>query len=302
MTKYLVAIRTIVGRSVRKYAKDDPIKLAGTTAYFVVFAIAPILIIITSALGLVIDEQTVTTKLYDEIKSLIGQEGASFLRAVVANFQQTDRNVLGTIIGVGVFLFASTTFFTVLQKNLNFVWRVRSAPARGWLKVMKDRLLSFGLILSLGFILLVSLVVDATLAFLRDVLDRYIDDLTLYFVEPANFIVSFGVVTLMFVLVFKFLPDAQITWNVTWVGALITATLFKIGKYVIGAILGLANINAMFGAAGSVVVLLLWVFYTSLILYFGAEITEQYARYFKHDIKPQEHAVRIEITELGSGG
>ncbi|MFW6212335.1 MAG: YihY/virulence factor BrkB family protein, partial [Spirochaetota bacterium] len=216
------AVKEIVVRAFKKYGRDDPIQLAGTTAYFVIFAVAPILIIITSVLGLVIDEQTVSSKLFDEINSLVGEQGGEFIQTLVQNFQESERNVAGTIIGVVVFLIASTTFFSVLQHNLNFIWRVRATPKSGVLKTLKDRLLSFGLILSLGFILLISLVIDAALAFFRDFLEGYVDRVTMYIIEPANFIVSFLVVVLVFALIFKFLPDAKITWRVTWIGAIIT--------------------------------------------------------------------------------
>ncbi|MFP4377534.1 MAG: YihY/virulence factor BrkB family protein [Spirochaetales bacterium] len=292
------AVKEIVVRAFKKYGRDDPIQLAGTTAYFVIFAVAPILIIITSVLGLVIDEQTVSSKLFDEINSLVGEQGGEFIQTLVQNFQESERNVAGTIIGVVVFLIASTTFFSVLQHNLNFIWRVRATPKSGVLKTLKDRLLSFGLILSLGFILLISLVIDAALAFFRDFLEGYVDRVTMYIIEPANFIVSFLVVVLVFALIFKFLPDAKITWRVTWIGAIITAALFTIGKFIIGTVLASANLDVMYGAAGSVVVLVLWVFYSSIILYFGAEVTQQFAHFYHHDIGPQEHAVKIAIQEV----
>lgn len=295
------AVKNIVVRAYKKYKRDDPVKLAGTTAYFVIFAVAPIFIIIISVLGLVLDEQTVSIKLFAEIDALVGQQGGQFIRTLVENFQDRDRNVIGTIIGVVVFLIASTTFFSVLQRNLNFIWRVRTTPKSDLLKTLKDRLLSFGLILSLGFILLVSLVIDAVLAFSKELLSNYVDGFTIYVIEPMNFIVSFAIIVLVFALIFKILPDAKISWRVTWVGAIVTAVLFTIGKFVIGKVLALTNLDVMYGAAGSVVILVIWVFYSSIILYFGAEITEQYAHYYHHDIRPKKHAVRIVIQELTEG-
>ena len=296
--RYLAAVAEIVGGAIRKFGRDDPVRLAGTTAYFVIFSVAPILIIITAVLGFVIDEGAVSDRLYEELDALVGAEGGAVIRNLVRNFQETERGRTGTIIGVGVFIFAATTFFGVLQRNLNFIWRVRSKPKNNLLKMLRDRLLSFGLILSLGFILLVSLLIDAALAFLRDILTRFIADYALFLIEPINFVVSFGIVTLIFALIFKFLPDVKIRWSVTWVGALITAALFTIGKYLIGFALARTNYDVMYGAAGSIVMLIVWVFYSSMILYFGAEVTEQYALYFEHDIEPQNHAVRIRITDV----
>ena len=298
VTRYLTAVKQIIVGAVRKFARDDPVRLAGTTAYFVIFAVAPILIIITGVLGFVIDEGAVSDRLFEEVHELVGPEGAAVVETLVRNFQRTERGRTGTIIGIGVFLFASTTFFGVLQRNLNFIWRVRSKPKSSILKMLRDRLLSFGLILSLGFILLVSLLIDAALAFLRDFLTAFVADYALFLIEPINFVVSFGILTLIFALIFKFLPDVKIRWSVTWVGALITAALFSIGKYLIGFALARTDYQVMYGAAGSVVMLIVWVFYSSMILYFGAEITEQYAEYFHYDIRPQDHAVRIRISDV----
>ncbi len=297
--KYFYDVRQILANSLKKYKHDNPIRLAGTTAYFIIFAIAPILIIIISVLGLIIEQQTISEKIYNEINAMIGQEGTSFIKGIVENFQGTDRNLIGTIVGIAIFLIASTTFFSVLQSSLNFIWRIRAKPKHNVLKALKDRLLSFGLILSLGFILLISLMIDVALSFLRDFLNNYIEDYTLYLIKPINFIISFAIITVIFAMIYKFLPDANIKWRVTWVGAIITAILFTIGKFLIGFALGQTNINVMYGAAGSVVVLIIWVFYSAIILFFGAEITQQYARHFKHEIKPKNYAVAIEINEVG---
>jgi membrane protein len=297
--KYLLAVRKIVVRALKQYRKDDPIKLAGTTAFFTIFAIAPIFIIITSLLGIILGQDEITRRILNEIESLIGGEGAEFVETIVENFRGTERNIPGTIIGLVVFLIASTTFFTILQNSLNYIWRIRAKPRSNLLKSLKDRLLSFGLILSIGFILLVLLIVDAALSFFADFLTEYIDEYAIVLMRIVNIFVSFGVLTLIFALIYKYLPDTKIKWKVTWIGAIITAALFVVGRYVIGLALGMADIGVMYGAAGSVVIFLLWVFYSSIILFFGAEITRQYANYFDYDIKPKDYAVRIEISEKG---
>jgi membrane protein len=297
--KYLLAVRKIVVRALKQYRKDDPIKLAGTTAFFTIFAIAPIFIIITSLLGIILGQDEITRRILNEIESLIGGEGAEFVETIVENFRGTERNIPGTIIGLVVFLIASTTFFTILQNSLNYIWRIRAKPRSNLLKSLKDRLLSFGLILSIGFILLVLLIVDAALSFFADFLTEYIDEYAIVLMRIINIIVLFGVLVLIFALIYRYLPDTRIKWKVTWVGAIITAALFVVGRYVIGLALGMADIGVMYGAAGSVVIFLLWVFYSSIILFFGAEITRQYAIYFDYDIKPKDYAVRIEISEKG---
>jgi membrane protein len=298
MKEKLRSVRKILVRSIKEFKKDDPVKLAGTTAYFTIFAVAPIFIIIISVIGFVLEEQTVRERVFEEVESLIGSQGADFVEMLVDNFRDRDQSTAGTVIGILVFLIASTTFFTVLQNSLNFVWRVQAKPRSNILKALKDRLLSFGLILSLGFILLVMLFVDLALAFFTDFLEGYIDEYALVIIKPVNLGFSFAVLVLIFALIFKYLPDTKISWNVTWVGSIVTALLFTAGRYIIGLFLGAADIGIMYGAAGSAVVFILWVFYSAIILFFGAEVTKQYAIYYKHDIVPKDYAVKIRIQEM----
>jgi membrane protein len=297
MKEYLLAVRKIVVRSLKQYRKDDPVQLAGTTAFFAIFAIAPIFIIITSLIGLVLGQEEIAGRIYDEMESLIGDQGTGFVETIVENFRDTERNILGTIIGIFVFLIASTTFFTILQNSLNFIWRVRAKPTSNIIKALKDRVLSFGLILSIGFILLILFIVDAALSLFGDFLTGYIDEYALVIIRIVNIALTFGMLVLIFALIYKYLPDTRIKWKVTWVGATVTAVLFVAGRYIIGLMLGIADIGIMYGAAGSVIIFLLWVFYSSIILFFGAEITKQYAGYYHYDIKPKDYAVEIEISE-----
>ncbi len=299
MKEKLKAVRKILARSIKGYKSDDPIKLAGTTAYFTIFAVAPIFIIIISAIGFVLEEETVRERVFEEVDSLIGAQGADFVETIVENFRDRDQTVTGTIIGVLIFLIASTTFFTILQNNLNFIWRIKAKPRNNFVKALKDRLLSFGLILSIGFILLVMLVIDFALAYFTNFLERYIDEFALVIIRPVSIAFSLAVLVLIFALIFKYLPDTKISWNVTWTGAIITAILFAIGRYLIGLILGMADIGIMYGAAGSAVIFILWVFYSSIILFFGAEITKQYANYYNYEIMPKDYAVKIRIQEVG---
>jgi membrane protein len=288
----------LLRRSAKKYKSDDPVRLAGTTAYFTVFALAPIIIIIISVIGLLLGQERIEEKVFTELDSLLGGEGAKMVKGFVENYQDTDRDIIGTIIGFVIFIFSATTFFTVLQKSLNYVWRIRAKPSKGYLKTLKDRVLSFGLVLSLGFLLLVSLVIDATISIFRDFLIDRLPDFTVFLIRVGNFLISFGIIMVIFAMIYKFLPDARIKWKVTWMGAFITAILFIIGRSLIGIFLGNANVGLMYGAAGSIFVVLLWVFYTSIIFFFGAEITQQYAEMYRHGIKPKDNAVTIEISEV----
>ncbi len=301
MKKYLKQTIALLKMSAAKYKKDDPLRLAGTTAYFTVFAMAPIIIIIVSVVGILMGQESIQEKVFSELQSLIGGEGTKYIKDLVSNFQDTERGVIGTIVGFLIFIITATTFFTVLQKSLNHVWKIRAKPSHNILKSLKDRLLSFGLILSLGFILLISLVVDAAFSFLNDYLRDRFPDLTVYGFKIVNFAISLAITTFIFAVIYKFLPDARIKWRVTWVGAAITAGLFYLGKFLIGIFLGNTNIGVMYGAAGSLVVILLWVFYSSIIFFFGAEITQQYAEMYSHSIEPKDYAVTIEVNEVESG-
>lgn len=287
----------LLKKSAIKYRKDDPVRLASTTAYFSVFAMAPIVIIIMSATGLLMGQEEIQEKVFAELNSLIGEQGTNLIENIVENYQDTQRSIWGTIIGFAIFIFSSTSLFVVLQRSINYIWRIRSKPSKSLVKLLKDRILSMGLVMSLGFLIIISLLIDTALAFLRDYLADRFQELTIIVIKTGNFIVSFGIIMLVFAMIFKFLPDARIKWKVTWTGAFITTLLFILGKAMIGLFISRSDIGIMYGAAGSIFIILLWVFYSSIIFFFGAEITQQYAEMYHHDIKPKSNAVAIEINE-----
>lgn len=290
----------LLKRSVKKYKQDNPMQLAGTTAFFAIFAMAPLIIIIISVAGILLGEEQTQAKLFAEIDQFIGEQGTQSIRNIVENFQDIRTSIIGTIVGFVMFIFISTTFFSVMQASLNYIWRIRTKPKNNLLRALYDRLISFGLILILGFIMLVSFIVDVGKSLFKDFLDETLPDFTVFIIGVGNFIVYFALIVVIVAVIYRFLPDAHIKWRVTWVGALITAFLFVIGKVLISLGLGIADIGAMYGAAGSLVLILLWVFYSSLIFFFGAEITQQYAEMYSHDIKPKDYAVEFEIKEVDS--
>jgi len=302
MKRKLLRVYRLLKNSTIKYKQDDPVRLSGTAAFFMVFAMAPIIIIIISIIGILLGQETIHEKIFGEIHTLIGEKGTQYIKDLVSNYQDTTRGTIGTIVGFIIFLFTSTTFFAVIQRSLNFIWRVKARPSKGIIQILKVRVLSFGLILSLGLVLIVSLIIDALLTMLGDFISDLVPGLTYYIIQAGNFIISFGVIMLFFAMIFKFLPDAKIRWNVTWTGAFITTILFMVGRAIIGLALGNTNISLMYGAAGSLVVILLWVFYSSIIFFYGAEITQQYAKMYSEDIVPKKHAVRIQVNEVTQNG
>jgi len=288
----------ILKSSAKKFGKDKPVELASTLAFFTILAMPPILIILITILGWIMGEQDASQEVYTQVRALVGQEGTGMIRDVVASYRGTERDTLGMIIGIVVFVMAATTFFVTIQNSLNTIWKVKPKPKSNLLKILIDRSISIGIIISLAFIIMVSLLLDAAVAIMGQYISEFVPWMDESLIYGLDIIISLSLSTLVFMILFKFLPDARIKWRVTFVGALITAVLFTIGKFLIGLGLGNSDVGNMYGAAGSVVIVLLWVFYSSMILFFGAEITQQYAEQMDKTIRPKEHAVKIETREV----
>ena len=290
----------ILKKSLLNFGSNRPIQLAGTTAFFAIFSTAPILIIIISVFGFFTNDVIIRQKLFDELNVLVGQESTQLLRDAIDNYQIAKNSDVGAIIGVVIFLFSATTLFSILQNSINFIWRIQAKAnvKMGILNLVKTRILSFGVILSLGFVLLVSLVIDASIAFLKDFLSHYISSELIFVAQIANIILSFGIITTVFALIYRFLPDVKVRWNASWYAAIFAALLFTGGKFLIGYIIGSSKLGVVYGAASSFVVILVWIYYVSLIFYFGVELSYQYSRYYGHNNKPMKFAVPFEINKV----
>lgn len=294
-------IVTLLKKSFKKYVKDDPIRLAGTTAFFLVIAIAPITIMLTTVAGTLISKSTIKEKVVMEAESAFGKQGQDFVLNVIENAEtQKKQSIIPFIIGIVTILVLSTTLFSVVQNSINYVWRVRPKPERKAMKILIDRGLSFGMILGIGVLILITLIFDTGLAILNNFIGEDFPTLALWVIKVLNVILSLGIATVVFALIYKFLPDAKISWKVTWMGAWITSFLFTAGKYLIGILLKSSGVGDLYGTASSFIILLLWLFYSSLIFYFGAEITQQYAAQYSITIEPKEQAVSFEINETES--
>jgi len=267
-------------------------RLGAALAYYTVFSIAPLLVIVIGIAGLVFGADAARGQVMAEIEGLIGPESARALQDILKNAQSPTSGTVATIIGVVSLILGASGVFGDLQAALNTVWEVKPKPNRALIGVVKERFLSLTMVLGTGFLLLVSLLLSAALAAAGKTLHHFGPGLEAL-APIAETIVSLGVLTLLFALIFKYLPDATIAWGDVWIGAVLTAALFVVGKLAIGLYLGHAGIGSAYGAAGSLVVILVWVYYSAQILLFGAELTRVCASRRKARVKPARGAVKI---------
>ncbi|MBW4545336.1 MAG: YihY/virulence factor BrkB family protein [Symplocastrum torsivum CPER-KK1] len=286
--------------TVSQWRQDQASLMAAALAYYTVFSLAPLLIIIIAIAGAVFGEQAAKGELVTQIQEVIGTDGAQFIQTAIENASQLDpsQGPIPTLINIGVLLFGASVIFTQLQKSLNKIWEVQAKPENGILQFLRKRLLSFSMVLVIAFLLLVSLVVSTLLVILGNYLRGLIPGFT-YLWQILNALVSFSIVTLLFAMIFKILPDAKIAWKDVWMGAAITAVLFNIGKSLLGFYLGHTTFASAYGAAGSLVIILTWVFYSAQILFLGAEFTQVYTRRWGEEIVPAEYAMPVPKTSCG---
>jgi membrane protein len=271
-------------------------RLGAALAFYTIFAVAPLFMIALAIAGFVFGEDAARRQLFDELRTLLGDEGGRAIESVIAEAGQPALGRRATIIAVATLFVGVTGVFAQLQDSLNTIWNLRRKPGRGIRRFIRVRLLSFAMVLAIGFLLLVSLMVNAALA----ALGKYMSDLIAgqeLLWQVVNFLISIGVVTLLFAMIFKVLPDAKIAWRDVWIGALLTAVLFNLGKYLLSDYLGKSTVASVYGAAGSLVVILLWVYYTSQIVLFGAEFTRFYAIRCGSEVRPHRGAQFVTVKE-----
>lgn len=279
-------IRLLLIETVREWLNDGVPSLGAALAYYSVLSVGPILLIAISIAGLVFGQEAASGHIYYEIRSLVGHQGAEAIQTVIANSQNKEEGFWATAIGIVTLLVASTALFGQLQSSLNKVWNVEAKPA-GILHILQKRFLSFAMVVVIGFLLLISLLVSAGLAAFGD---YFANSMPVGVMVILNFMVSLGVTTLLFAMIFKILPDVHLQWKYVWVGAAITAVMFTLGKSVIGLYLGQSALSSTYGAAGSLIVVLIWIYYSTQILFFGAEFTQVYARHCGHYPAPVKDA------------
>ena len=284
-------------RSIRQAAidfnNDNGFKLAASLSYSMIFAIGPLLIVVISLAGIFWGQQAVEGKIYVQIKDLVGNAAALQIQDFIKYIQQSKHTVAGAITAGVVLVIGATGVFTEIQGSINYIWAIQAKPKKGWLYLLMSRLISFSLIVVFGFISMVSLVINSLMDLLSDYLVRYFSHLTIYFFYGVNLLLILAVTVLLFTIIFRILPDAIIGWRDAFIGAVFTGVLFMVGKLLISIYLGHSNIGMMYGAAASVMIILVWVYYSSIILYFGAEFTKTHAMGHGGGIRPNDNAVYI---------
>lgn len=279
------------------FSDDKAMKLSASLAYYTVFSLAPLLLLVISLAGIFLGKEAIQGQVFSEINGLVGNQAARQIEEMIKNLEKSGQTTLSVIIGFVTLLVGATTVFGEMQDSINTIWKVKAKPKRGWVKLLKDRLLSSSLIVSIGFLLIVSLLVNGMLLALSDNLKRLLPDITVVIFNIINASISFIVITILFGVIFKVLPDVKISWKGVRAGALFTAFLFMLGRVIIGFYIEKTSTGSAYGAAGSLIVILLWVYYTAAILYFGAEFTQSYAQFTGARIEPADYAVHVEQKE-----
>lgn len=276
-------------------------KLSAALAYHTIFSLPGLIIVIIWVTDLFWGQQAVEGTVYGQITALVGSDAAAQIQETIRNATLSNEGQFATIIGIATLVWGSTQVFSEIQDSVNVIWQLKAKPrGRGVLKFVLNRLLSFSMVISLGFLMLVSLMVNGLMDAFINQLTRVFPDTEVVVVYIFNFLLSFLVVAFLFGLIFKVLPDARIEWKHVRAGAIATAILFMLGKFVIGYYLGHSRLSSAYGAAGSVIVILLWVYYSSVILYFGASFTRAYAIHQGAHIYPNQYAVWVDQVELES--
>ena len=293
---------TLIRETFQDWSEDKAPRLAAALAYYTVFSLAPLLVLVIAITGMVAGNNfDVRQGIVDQVSSTMGSDAAASINQIIDATNTGGTGIIATVVGIGTLLLGATGLFGQLQDALNTIWEVAPKPGRGIMGMLKDRFLSFTMLLGVSFLLLVSLVISAGLSAFNGWLSDRLGGL-LIVAQILNFIVSTGVIALIFAMIFKILPDVEIAWSDVWIGAIVTALLFNIGKTLLSVYLANNSTASAYGAAGSLIILLLWVYYSAQILFLGAEFTQVYARHHGSKIQPSENARALTENERVQAG
>ena len=277
--------------------KDNILSLGASIAYFTMFSFGPVIVITIALASIFFGEDAIRGNIFNELNSLLGAKAATQVQALVENAYRSGASYSATLISIGTFFFGATGVFVELKGALNIIWGVKASPRNGIIQFIIDRFLSFAMVISIGFILLVALVINTLISAFSENILYFIPELSELLLHSSGILSSLIIPSLLFAILFKGLPDATVRWRDVWIGALFTGFLFTIGKNVIGFYIGNSEITNTFGAAGSLAALLVWAYYTAQILLLGAEFTYVYAKRYEPKIEASEHGIRVKRIE-----
>lgn len=302
MMKKIIAkakfIFKIIIKSFNAFMADKGLKLSASLSYYTIFSLGPMLVVLLSVAGFFYKEkQVLREKVFEEIQGFIGSQAALQVQTLLKNLALSGDSVVAIIIGVITLLIGATGIFIEIQDSINQIWKVKAVPKKGWLKLLKDRFLSLSMVGSLGFLLIVSLIINGMVSAISTVLSNYLPENILFLFDIVNLTITFLVLVFLFSIIYKILPDAEIPWRGVRTGAIFTSLLFMLGEYLIRLYIGYTAVGSVYGAAGTMVVIAVWVYYSAAILFFGAEFTKVYAEEKGERIKPSSHAVYIKMIE-----
>lgn len=288
----------VLKNTVQGVIDDEVMSMCGALSYATIFSLAPFAVVLLSIVTFFYGDAAIQGEIFTQLASYMGPDVAKQIEDLMANASLSGKSTIAAIIGGGTLVFGATTVFAQIQNSLNKIWGIKPKPKKSWLKMITNRVVSFSLILSIGFLLIVSFGLNAFLDILSQNLILKYENVQYYFFEILNQIVTFIVLTLLFGFMFKFLPDAKIKLRDVLVGAMVTSILFMLGKILITYYINMQNFGNTFGAAATMIILLVWIYYSSLILYFGAEFTKCWAVKYGYNIYPDEYAVTTKVVEI----
>jgi membrane protein len=287
--------------TINEWVEAEPFQLAAALSYYTLFSLAPLLLIAIGVAGFVFGREAAQNQIVETLQGMIGQDSAQTVQEMIqASNEKPKTGMMSTLIGFVALMFGAGGVVGQLQTSLNRIWEVKPKPGQGIWGFLRQRFFSFAMVLAIGFLLLVSLVVTAVLSSFTGMLSSYLGDAT-FVAHALDILVSFGFVTLLFALIYKYVPDVEIQWRDVWIGAALTSILFTLGKYLIGLYIGTSGVSSTFGAAGSLITILVWVYYSSLIFFLGAEFTRVYATEYGSGVAPAQNAQPMDAAPQSAG-
>jgi len=292
-------LKEMIYETFDQFIDDKGFKMSAALSFYAAFSLGPLLLIVISVAGIFYGEEAARGEISKQITYLIGKDGAEMIQTIVKGASNKVTGIFAGIVSLIFLILGSIAVFLELQESLNTIWGIESRPGRGIWGFLKNRLVSFSMVVATGFLLMVSLIINSIIYLTYNFLGNYFD-IILPASEAVNIISSFIVITLLFAMIFKYLPDAIISWKYVWLGAVLTSVLFSIGKYFIGLYLGNSSYGSTYGAAASIVILFIWIYYSGIILYLGAEFTQIFRRrYSNAELQPDIDGVILpKISEL----